>query len=404
MKLPTERATFETGPAALVTRLLAYVAIALCLAAWSQVLSPAVELPDSDLVVHEWGTFTSIAGRDGKAVEWVPFKGLSDLPSFVEHLRDADFKAGLRGTIRMETPVLYFHSSRPMRVSARAVFARGVITEWYPHASRVVPNLGLSGRALYRRETDGMISWDEATLQPDAEQDFVREAEDNRYYAARDTSATPLLVKGAAGDEREKFLFYRGVSAASLPVSATLTPRGTLVVRNLGQNEIPHIVLFERRGEKVGYQIAGPLRSEGIFEPPELNGTVDALGRDLEDLLTSRGLYRDEAHAMVETWQSSWFEEGSRLLYVVPSDALNSLLPLTIHPTPLETVRVFVGRIELVTGATEQEVQNALACHDEGTLQKYGRFINPILEEMIASDPTKAERLRKYQNLARTVR
>ena len=33
---------------------------------------------------------------------------------------------------------------------------------------------------------------------------------------------------------------------------------------------------------------------------------------------------------------------------------------------------------------------------DEVTLAKYGRFLNPILEELIESDPTKANRLRKY--------
>src|SRR5262249_27296266 len=35
------------------------------------------------LTVHEWGTFTSIAGRDGNAVLWRPLAGTADLPSFV---------------------------------------------------------------------------------------------------------------------------------------------------------------------------------------------------------------------------------------------------------------------------------------------------------------------------------
>jgi hypothetical protein len=37
----------------------------------------------NDLVVHEWGTFTSIAGRNGTAVDWRPLDGASDLPKFV---------------------------------------------------------------------------------------------------------------------------------------------------------------------------------------------------------------------------------------------------------------------------------------------------------------------------------
>jgi ABC-type amino acid transport substrate-binding protein len=34
--------------------------------------------------VHEWGTFTSIAGADGQAERWLPQGGVSDLPCFVE--------------------------------------------------------------------------------------------------------------------------------------------------------------------------------------------------------------------------------------------------------------------------------------------------------------------------------
>src|SRR2546422_3321768 len=62
------------------------------------------------LTAHEWGTFTAIAGTDGHAMKWTPLTVPDDLPNFVEHLSNANFKLGLRGTIRMETPVLYFYS------------------------------------------------------------------------------------------------------------------------------------------------------------------------------------------------------------------------------------------------------------------------------------------------------
>ena len=72
---------------------------------------------DPYLTVHEWGTFTSIAGSDGRSVEWMPLDGSTDLPSFVEHFSGVNFKAGLRGTVRMETPVLYFYTNRDTTVS-----------------------------------------------------------------------------------------------------------------------------------------------------------------------------------------------------------------------------------------------------------------------------------------------
>src|SRR5262245_2463309 len=70
-----------------------------------------------DLVVHEWGTFTSIAGKNGVALDWRPLNGPSDLPTFVY---TANGQGGYRGThgisgkgiakIRMETPVIYFYT------------------------------------------------------------------------------------------------------------------------------------------------------------------------------------------------------------------------------------------------------------------------------------------------------
>src|ERR1700730_3571547 len=69
----------------------------------------AQQSSDSPLVVHEWGTFTSIAGDDGNALLWLPIATKSDLPTFVEHYPDLNVKGGLRGTVRMETPVIYFY-------------------------------------------------------------------------------------------------------------------------------------------------------------------------------------------------------------------------------------------------------------------------------------------------------
>ena len=36
----------------------------------------------ADVTVHEWGTFTTVAGADGVAMQWTPLGGASDLPCF----------------------------------------------------------------------------------------------------------------------------------------------------------------------------------------------------------------------------------------------------------------------------------------------------------------------------------
>ena len=48
--------------------------------------------PSSGLEVHEWGTFTVVAGVDGTLLDWNPLSGPSDLPPFVY-----DQSRGLRG-------------------------------------------------------------------------------------------------------------------------------------------------------------------------------------------------------------------------------------------------------------------------------------------------------------------
>jgi hypothetical protein len=159
-----------------------------------------------------------------------------------------------------------------------------------------------------------------------------------------------------------------------------LTSDGILLVKSLNGDEIPNAILFERRGERVGYCLAGALTDETTVDPPVLTGSLDSLYRDLEDILVGKGLYRDEAHAMIETWKDSWFEEGSRLIYIVPRGFIDNVLPLSIDPAPGQIVRVFVGRLEIVTPATAIAVSTAVAQNDEATLDKYSRFLEPILQ------------------------
>jgi hypothetical protein len=342
----------------------------------------------SDLTVHEWGTFTGIAGKHGEAIAWTPLRGSTDLPGFVEHFSETAFKSGLRGTIRMETPVMYFYSPHEATVSVRVAFAKGVITEWYPHAAHV---------EMGQMHTSGTIAWDDVSISPDLVAEFPHEDQASRYYAARETASSPLLVNTPEGAQQEKFLFYRGVSAAPLLLSAKVNADSSLFIKNLGQEEIPALILFERRGERVGYRSAGVITNETVLDPPRLDSTVDTLCAELEAILIERGLFSDEAHAMVATWRDSWFEEGSRLIYIVPRSYIDNVLPLAIDPAPTQIVRVFVGRLELVTPATVRAVETAVASHDEATLNKYGRFLEPILQTVRENQPELAQENRLNQ-------
>ena len=346
----------------------------------------------SDVTVHEWGTFTSVAGEDGQAIEWLPLSGPSDLPCFVKTLPQSPKVwhpggvAGTPATVRMETPVLYFYAPKPTDLRVQVWFPKGLITEWFPDA-RVAPLFG--PRSL--SEVTGEADW-AVRVEPDATVPFVTETTGSHYYAARATDAAPVKV----GGQYEKFLFYRGVASFPVPIAARVAADGQIALDYAGQHDIPKVVLFERRAGRIGYRIADGPRGVTTIAPPVLDGSVDALRRDLVTLLSAQGLYPREAEAMVETWRDSWFEEGTRLFYILPQAMSDAILPLDITPAPKQIARVFVGRIEIITPAMERDVARAIDGNNLRALVPYGRVLTPIVNRLLsrrtlAIDPTKAQ-------------
>jgi hypothetical protein len=149
-------------------------------------------------------------------------------------------------------------------------------------------------------------------------------------------------------------------------------------VKNLGTDGVSGLILFENRGGKLRYEAAGTLRNEITLHLESQQSSLMALQKDLERILVAEGLYPKEAQAMIETWRDSWFEEGTRLFYIVPKRAIDSILPLDIQPAPAEIARVFVGRMEIITPSIEEDVKAAIATNDRPALEKYGRFLEPI--------------------------
>jgi hypothetical protein len=324
------------------------------------------------MTVHEWGTFTSIAGEDGRALQWLPQGGVSDLPCFVER-NGFNIKGSLWGTVRMETPVLYFYAPSDVTVDVKVGFKQGVITEWYPRA------LVSTNQA----RTDGTIAWNTVKISPSIAPRFPVERGKSHYYTARDVDATPLNV----GLQTERFLFYRGVGYLQPPISAKVGPDGRTVVWDSLNKAIGDVILFENRHGAVSYSVQRAAGGRLTLDRPVLDDESTAPKRELVALLVANGLYRKEAEAMVATWSDSWFEEGTRLFYIVPRAAVDAILPLTITPAPTEVARVFVGRMELVTPAALAEVGRALEADDRMTLAKYGRFLYPIADRAIALSP-----------------
>src|ERR1700691_979392 len=355
----------------------------------------------SGLTVHEWGTFTSVAGEDGSAIDWDALGCKSDLPKFVNDYGYRGFKWTLQGTVRMETPVMYFYSAHEMDAHVKVAFPQGLITEWYPQAD-YKDHQGSSMRPLPANmhgvvaSLGGNIEWSNVKVQPGTAPALPVDSAPSRYYAAPQSDAAPLAV----GGQHEKFLFYRGVGRFPVPLSARVSGDGKIVVENRGHEPIPSVILFENRGGRMGYRMAGSLADTSMLDAPQLGGSLPQLRQDLQTALIAQGLFPAEAKAMVETWRDSWFEEGSRLIYIVPSSMVDAILPLQVEPAPLHTVRVFVGRVELLTPETRRSVESAIAKNDWPAVDRYSRFLEPILQRLYAADVSKAGEIeQRYREL-----
>jgi hypothetical protein len=337
------------------------------------------------LVAHEWGTFTSIAGVDGAALEWRPLNGASDLPAFVYQItkdrarglrHNSQLKRSLEAIVRMETPVIYFYADHEMEVSAKVNFPGGKITEWYPQA----------------RFVNSSVDWGRFTVLPNVNIALPVEKRESHYYPARETDAALLRVCGAKETQHEKFLFYRGVGNFTPPMNVKLEGE-QILLKNSSAEKIAQAIVFENRGGKTSFRILDLLNNEAAMSLSSLNQNGVSIEQELEKMLIAQGLYEKEAKAMIKTWQTSWFEEGLRVFYILPRQTTDAVLPLHIEPQPAELVRVLVCRTEIITPEMEKIIEASLAKLQSNSLQereeakktidKYGRFAEPILKRVL---------------------
>jgi hypothetical protein len=359
------------------------------------------------LVVHEWGTFTSIYGADGTMLEWQPLIG-DDLPDFVYSRRavsapvDYSNSKKVPSRQRMETPVLYFYPSREMTVDVAVGFPQGLITEWYPRVRSFTPALGDGRKPI--PVAGGSVRWGPVRLLPDAKAELPRQGESKHYYHARETDSA--VVRACAQEDHEKpefekYLFYRGVGDFDLPLEIRAHDGLRLSVRNPGRRDVPCLFAIHVNADKSGrYRALDALRAgdsrDIAIDGPTLphDELVKRLGGELEEQLVKLGLYRKEAAAMVATWNDSYFETpGTRLLYPLPSTMTDEILPLTITPKPTEVTRVIVARVDILTPEqTESVVSTIRDLGDESfdvreaaskRIAAYGRFADPALREAI---------------------
>jgi hypothetical protein len=203
------------------------------------------------------------------------------------------------------------------------------------------------------------------------------------YYAARDTDAAIIRLPASKTQiEHEKFLFYRGVGSCRVPLQVRMNGNEAYVLLQNSENqELSHLFVLSVRGKAADFVHIQGLRKDETkqIKVPRVERSIsqvqDDLGKAMREALTGEGLYAREAAAMVETWRDSWFgEEGLRVLYILPRQWTDRVLPLSIKPAPQQLARVMVGRAEVITPTKEWQLMKQIVKFSEGDQGAVGQF------------------------------
>lgn len=317
---------------------------------------PALEATPkaTGLVIHEWGTFTSMQNRDGATLEGMHHED-EPLPEFVHgRLVDGVNTKGVERlpqevTQKMETPVVYFYTPTPMDVQVKVDFPQGIISQWFPDALTFAPKLTEAPNLK-----DGSMTWKIQANPLLGMETAPKVTADSIWNPSRQTSAATVKM----GSEVEKLIFYRGLGRFELPLQIK-SYAGTITAANSGKQAIPAAFLLRVDADGKGFITelgaieAGAMTTQEIPKQTCADYVQDAR-LHLRGALMAAGLYDDEARAMVDTWKHSYLQTpGLRVLYVLPQPWTEDLLPMTVTPTPQKKVRVLVGRIEVLTAEAE---------------------------------------------------
>ena len=358
--------------------------------------------------LHEWGTFTTVAGSDGiflagleREEETLPAfahshlgleNGQSPDPAEIQRIFRQHGTLGMNPpnskglgrrplagvTVKMETPVIYFHSHEilPIPAKVKVGFEGGTISQWYPQRSggEVLPEPPPSADPKtkptplgdwtldFNNPYRGGIEWDIEILPPAATREMVLFKPGDNLGWLRARQPMTNAVRTAKG-EKEGYLFYRGVGRFDPGLKTTVSADETLFLENQTGEKIPYLVVFDSTSGQLRWaETPAGLDSGASMTVAESSlksepaGFAESLYRAMTAGLAKCGLTDAEARSMVETWWRSYFEApGLRIFWVLPRKSTDRLLPLEISPPPTEIVRVIVGRSEVLRPRQESE-------------------------------------------------
>jgi hypothetical protein len=378
------------------------------------------------LMVHEWGTFTVLQDESGK-----PIGGINTddelLPRFVHdiaclngqarhELPPALFMKGIPRNhpdviVRLETPVTYFYPpagwDKPIDVTV--TMPQGLLTQFYPRATPGGPDINRDGRL--RRigpigpQSNGSLTWRGLRL---GGMEPGPETTERTWLAPREVRSASVHTPDG---QRERYLFYRGVGNVAAPLRVSRADETTLQLRTdwplkTGSRIGPMLLIDARPDGKCAFRAidavpatAGDTSVRASFPATfsQADYAADHLAKVrafLHQLLLRDGMLNEEAAAMLNTWEVSYFRRpGLRLFFPVPRPWTEHALPLAISESA-DITRAMIGRIEIVTprqraglamiakgpASTSEWTGSALAQERLDTIKRDGATLQAVAE------------------------
>lgn len=341
---------------------------------------PSAGLPvrsSDQLIVHEWGTFTTLQDETGAQVRGINVDD-EPVPHFVHQQQlvlppgemPLSMAKGIVGlhpdvVVRLETPVLYFYPPRDrprLSLDVSVSFDGGWLTEYFPDAkvAGMSPVTGFRGFPPMTPKARGSLTWSGLQVGGSAEGPAT---DSHIWLAPRRVSAASVTT---ATGEIERYLFYRGVGNLPVPLTVRRAKEdaGKLVLT--ADQPLSTVVLVDVRDDgAVAFRNAGDVRPGADVTLP-LSFSADdyqaaGVGRlrsALIPALIRDGLFEEEAEAMMNTWESAYFRQpGTRVFYLVSDAWTDRRLPLDIKEVGAtenlrakapRIERAMIGRVELV--------------------------------------------------------
>jgi hypothetical protein len=342
------------------------------------------------LVVHEWGTFTALQDENGNAIGGINTDD-EPVPNFVHDitrgtllLPATQVPAALESksvarchadvTMRLETPVIYFYPSNgfdtPFDVNVK--FFGGWLTQYFPDAVASAPGISQTGLGSLQSLPTGSLTWRDVSLTDSGEGPATDE---HVWTTPRRVNSATVKVE----DEREKYLFYRGVAHVKAPLRIVRSGPELIITGGAKADSVLWLADIRADG-MVAFRVLRPfnqapaflVRTPATFQPEDYSAEgIGNLKIALQSALVNAGLFQDEADALLETWELSYFKSaGLRLFFLVPRGWTDANLLLTVSssshgecscqgkqtvaaktakPVQAAITRVMIGRIEIVT-------------------------------------------------------